>query len=214
MKIQIHVTQPSLVEVSLIDGVLASAVTPFGSRGVPAALPQTEPAAAPVAAPTVAYGAPPAPAAPTVALDDTPAYMRDAPPTPQGWTGSPADAPSMPDAALGAERFAEFIAAWSVGFDAPLDDLGTPTVAQPNRRKLLKLTMAQHGRSIFAFIGTCGDLRAAIRSVIPEHAAPDGHDYEGYTDAIAGNVVQLASLDCPPLANTIKYTAADDRTNL
>ena len=206
MKIQIHVTQPSLVEVSLTDGVLTSAVTPFGSRGIPAAVPQAVPVAEP-APPPPGPLAPPAPVAPTIAFDDTPDYMRDVAP-------AAPSVPAGPSAEEGAVRFAEFVGAWAVGFDAPLDEDGEPTVVQPNRRKLMKLTMSQHGRAIFAFIEQCGDLRAAIRSVVPQQAAPVGHAYDEYTDAIAGNIVQLASLDCPPLANTIKYTAADDRTNL
>ena len=208
MKIQIYVTQPALVEVSLTDGVLTSAITPFDSHGLPIAAPfikadPAEQAAKQAARRAVAApGPPPAPIAPTIAFDDTPDYMRDVPPV---------TAPSVED---GTVRFAEFVAAWSVGFGAPLDGEGGPTVVQPNRRRLMKLTMAQHGRAIFAFIGQCGDLRAAIRSVMPEHAAPEGHTYAEYTDALAGNIVQIASLDCPPLANTIKYTAADDRTIL
>ena len=112
------------------------------------------------------------------------------------------------------------VEAWADGFGAPLDEKGHSTVEQPDRAKLLQAVMAKSGRSVMAYIEHCGagnaeqrGLRTAIRSVFPSESAvlPEGIDYDAFIDEIAGNIVQLASIYVPPLADTIEYTHADSR---
>jgi len=112
------------------------------------------------------------------------------------------------------------VEAWADGFCAPLDEKGHSTVEQPNRAQILQKIMAKSGRSIMAYIEHCGTgnaeqrgLRAAVRSVLPPSSVilPDGLTHDQFTDEIAGNIVQLASIYVPPLADTIEYTHVDSR---
>ena len=120
----------------------------------------------------------------------------------------------------GRNALQNLVESWAYGFGTPLDADGNTTIVQPDRAKLLQKTMAISGRSVMAYIEHCGKanpeqrgLRAAVRSVFPPTSAtlPVGINYEQLTDEIAGNIVQLASIYVPPLADTIEYTYADSR---
>jgi hypothetical protein len=110
----------------------------------------------------------------------------------------------------GRSALATMMEEWIVGFGCPLDEKGKATVEQPDRLKLLQRSMGTNGRAIMAYIDNQGGLRKAIRSVVPDAMLPDV-DYQTYTTELAGNIVQLASITVPPLADTMDYTHADSQ---
>lgn len=117
----------------------------------------------------------------------------------------------------GSTAMQNFVDAWIVGFGCPVDDEGTPEVEQPDRLKLVQKWMATDGKAILAYIASQGGLRAAVRSVISLDKAPDDvmwktpEGYQAYCDEVAGNIVQIASIVTPVLADTIEYTHEDSR---
>lgn len=166
-----------------------------------------------------------------MAQADAQADARDAPPQEEAQE----EADGLPDymdeayiAALNTGRDAlhAMLLEWLVGFNCGVDDANLPLVEQPDRMKLIERVMAVSGASIFAYIDHLGreagrkhfppdpctrGLRAAIRSVTTEDMVPDGEDFAVFTDALAGNIVQLASISAPLLAETIEYTYEDAR---
>ena len=100
----------------------------------------------------------------------------------------------------GAHAFGTFVLEWAVGFGCPLDDEGQPTVAQPDRPRLLNSLMANHGHSVLTYIRACGGLDRAVRSIL----SPDGSDAvrEQQATALVGNMVQVSSLTNPFLSET------------
>lgn len=98
--------------------------------------------------------------------------------------------------AQGRAAFLEFVYAWDENWGA----VGAP---QPDRVALMTATLATRGKVMLAFIDHCGDLRAAMREAFPNRDV-------AFTDALAGNIVQVASaLSIDALANRIKYTQKD-----
>lgn len=141
------------------------------------------------------------------------------PPPPGDRVGDPGmtvEAPHEPTAeerylALGgAVAFAGLVETWSEGF-------GIDGAPQPDRISALRETMAAHGIAIISFIRLSGGLVSAVQSVLGRPCGEypvGGHDGEGtvaenelrYARAIAGNIAQIGSLVCPPIADTLNYT--------
>jgi hypothetical protein len=111
----------------------------------------------------------------------------------------------------GSHALSAMVEAWLVGWNCPRDAQGKPTVAQPDRRKLLGAAMAANGKAIFAYIAEHGGLRHAVALSTPEDAAPADVPFRSFCDDIAGNIAQLASIDSPPLAECIEYFQEDTR---
>ena len=100
----------------------------------------------------------------------------------------------------GAHAFGNFVLEWSIGFGAPLDENGKPTVEQPDRQRLLNALMAQSGRAVITYIRSCGGLARAVRSILlPDGGTPD---QEKWATDLVGNMVQVSSVSNPFLAET------------
>ena len=96
----------------------------------------------------------------------------------------------------GRVAFREFALAWH-------ENWGVAGAPQPDRVALMTAMLARNGKVTLAYLDHVGDLRAAMRVVFP-NALPT------YTDALAGNIVQVASaLSVDELSSRIRYTQAD-----
>lgn len=115
------------------------------------------------------------------------------------------------DVTVGRDALAELVRVWATGYAAPVNEDGSSTVPQPDRMKAMQASMAAYGNAVFRFINHQGDLRAAVAAVFDESQLPEGRESREYTDDIAGNMVQIASIVTPPLAETIRYTHIDSR---
>jgi len=104
-----------------------------------------------------------------------------------------------------------FIADWLVNYGAPTDADGLPLFDQPDRKKMCQVVLAKYGKNMLSYIASCGGLRKAIHSVLPHGSVPEGVGSKDFADEVAGNVVQIASIVSPPLADTIEYTYEDSR---
>lgn len=97
--------------------------------------------------------------------------------------------------AQGRAAFLQFAQAWHANWG--------DIAPQPDRVALMTAMLARSGKVTLAYIDHCGDLRAAMRDVFPDRDV-------AYTDALAGNIVQVASaLSIDELASRIRYTHAD-----
>lgn len=89
--------------------------------------------------------------------------------------------------------FVDFLAAWIVGYDSPVDEDGNPTEEQPDRLELLKgLGSGRWPLPVMRWVAEYGSLQAAIHKALGE----DDLDRVG---SLASNITQVAHAAFPDI---------------
>jgi hypothetical protein len=105
--------------------------------------------------------------------------------------------------------FREFLAAWMVGFSAPVDDKGDPTVEQPDRLQLLKdLGSGQWAIHILRWCAHYRSLQGAIFHALLDLTLVEvGEEKDvDLTDRVSANVTQVAHAAFPDIEGFHDYS--------
>ena len=94
---------------------------------------------------------------------------------------------------------ADFVGSWLVGFEAPTDEEGNPTVEQPDRLTLLKnIGSGRWPIPILRWLAQYGSLQGAIYELLQRKPAPS-EDLIEFTNRLSANIAQLAHAGFPDI---------------